>query len=205
MIPTTRRRPAKGSRGLTLVNLLVALAILAILLAIAMPSFTDMAQKLRLRGAAFQLLETVHQGKSEAIKRNLDSISLKFINETGGGWCYRLTDVPNSCTACALVDGSGNPIDQTNKCDINGDGIVRGGDSSAFSSVTATANFGGNTTLSVPGRRNSFTAGNGRFALGDDLAICVVTSNVGRARICTPNDKGTIWGVDACGGTVCAN
>lgn len=57
-------------RGVTLVELMVALAVLAILLGIAVPSFTDASLSSRLRSLANGLVASAALGRSEAIKRN---------------------------------------------------------------------------------------------------------------------------------------
>ncbi|MBY5993430.1 GspH/FimT family pseudopilin [Ferrimonas balearica] len=181
--------------GLTLLEMLIAVAVLAILVSVAVPSYQEISQNLRLRAAGFQLFETVHQGRSEAIKRDLEEVTLKFITPSTGDWCIRLTDSPDECTDCSL---SG----QTNKCDLQGDGIVRGVDGGRFPNVSLSTTFS-NNKLTLTNRRNTLSAGNGKFSLGSDKAACLVTSNLGRARLCTPNGKDSIWGLEQCGGTVC--
>lgn len=57
------------SRGFSLIELMVAITILAILLAVAVPSFQDMIQKNRVRTAAADLSDSLNLARSEAIKR----------------------------------------------------------------------------------------------------------------------------------------
>lgn len=62
--------PAAGPlRGFSLIELMVAVAILAILLALAVPSFQDMIQRNRVRTAAADLTDSLNLARSEAIKR----------------------------------------------------------------------------------------------------------------------------------------
>jgi len=56
--------------GFTLVELMVALAILAILLAIAAPSYRDFVVDSRMRGEANEFLTGLNFTRSEAVKRN---------------------------------------------------------------------------------------------------------------------------------------
>lgn len=66
-----RARPAMvpRARGFSLIELMVAVAILAILLALAVPSFQDMIQRNRVRTAAADLTDALNLTRSEAIKR----------------------------------------------------------------------------------------------------------------------------------------
>ncbi|SEQ85871.1 type IV fimbrial biogenesis protein FimT [Azotobacter beijerinckii] len=56
--------------GFTLVELMVALAVLAILLGVAIPSFSDVTLSSKLRSLANELVASATLGRSEAIKRN---------------------------------------------------------------------------------------------------------------------------------------
>lgn len=60
--------------GTTLVELLVALAIAAILLTTAIPGFASLIQSSRLTGATNDLLASLHLARSEAIKRNARAV-----------------------------------------------------------------------------------------------------------------------------------
>ena len=64
------RLRASLQHGFTLTEVLVVVSILAILVAIAMPSFSDALLSSRLRSYANNLVASVHFARSEAIKRN---------------------------------------------------------------------------------------------------------------------------------------
>lgn len=57
-------------RGLTLIELLVAMAVAAISLAIAIPSFGALSRKARLSDASSDLAASLNYARSEAIRRN---------------------------------------------------------------------------------------------------------------------------------------
>lgn len=57
-------------RGLTLIELMVTIAVLAIVLAIGVPSFQGAMNSSRLSSAANELTSALHLARSEAIKRN---------------------------------------------------------------------------------------------------------------------------------------
>ena len=89
------------SAGFTLVELMIALAVLAVLLALAVPNFNDASLSARLNGFANSLVAAAQVARSEAIKRN-STITLCASSDgatcagSGGweqGWVV-LTDAP---------------------------------------------------------------------------------------------------------------
>jgi type IV fimbrial biogenesis protein FimT len=64
-------RQTFGPRGFTLVELMVTIAVFALLVAIGVPTFREVALGGRLSAAANNLLASVQLARSEAIKRNL--------------------------------------------------------------------------------------------------------------------------------------
>jgi type IV fimbrial biogenesis protein FimT len=78
------------SRGFTLAEILVSLAILAILLALAAPSFTDSSLSSKLRSTANSLVGAAQLARSEAIKR--DAVVTLCVSSNG--------------TACGVGDWS---------------------------------------------------------------------------------------------------
>ncbi|WP_218573173.1 GspH/FimT family pseudopilin [Pseudomonas sp. L-22-4S-12] len=77
-------------RGFTLVELMVALVVAAILLAVAVPAFDNFVVSSRLRTVANSLSASVQLAKSEAMKRNAAVTLCKSANGTScvtsGGW-----------------------------------------------------------------------------------------------------------------------
>lgn len=114
-----------GTRGLTLMELIVTVAILAILVALAVPSFNAFLAKGRLSGAAEALAQDLQLARSEALRRN-DDVRLSF--SPGAAWCYGSVA---GTTACDCTQGS---------C------TLRRVDNSDYAGVTITSvTFGGNT------------------------------------------------------------
>ncbi|MCE1251362.1 MAG: GspH/FimT family protein [Comamonadaceae bacterium] len=70
--------------GLTLPELLIAMAILALLAAVALPSFTALLERWRVHQTAQQLQSTLHYARSEAIRRSGRVVIQKLPNHTNG-------------------------------------------------------------------------------------------------------------------------
>ena len=60
----------QNMRGVTLIELMVTLAVLAILLMMAVPSFNEFRQRSALRGASDQFISFWANSRLEALKRN---------------------------------------------------------------------------------------------------------------------------------------
>jgi type IV fimbrial biogenesis protein FimT len=88
-VPVVSDRPAR-ERGFTMMELLVAVSIAAVLFAIGVPMFRDAALGSRLSAAANNLLASVQLARSEAIKRNVNVTLCASSDGTScagaGGW-----------------------------------------------------------------------------------------------------------------------
>lgn len=94
--------------GVTLIELLIVLAITAILLSSIIPAFAGMMDRHRVKAATETLSLYLHHAKSEAIKRN-QRIRLTFRSSNNGSiWCYGLKiDASCDCTVddSCIIDG----------------------------------------------------------------------------------------------------
>ena len=67
---SSRQRGRSRSAGFTIVELMVTVAVLAVLLALAVPNFNDASLSARLSSFANSLVASAQVARSEAIKRN---------------------------------------------------------------------------------------------------------------------------------------
>lgn len=100
---TVRRDP---TGGFTLVELMVAVAILGVLAAFAAPSFRDMLVNERVKSASFEVTAALTLARSEAIKQN-GSVTLTPTSGTtawAGGWAVTAPDGSTISTQGAFTN-----------------------------------------------------------------------------------------------------
>lgn len=90
-----KRRPISG---FTLLELMVAVALVAILVAIGIPSYQSLRQEQMVQAATQAVYTDMMLLKSEAIKRGVP-LTLKIFNAGQSDWCYRIA-IDGSCSSC---------------------------------------------------------------------------------------------------------
>lgn len=176
-------RTRRLSAGVTLVELSIAIVIIAILVAIAAPGFASMIERHRVKSATERLFLYLRHAKSEAIKRNQRiRLTLKSSN-SGAIWCYGLK-INASCDC--TVEGS---------CQI--DGVQKIIKSDEFPGVSIEPH------ISSPGDRFTFenvrwvmagTYGHVRFNSPSGKQARVIVSSTSRIRLCSPQGNANISG-----------
>ena len=150
-------------QGFTIIELMVTLAIAAILVSLAAPSFKDIIQNNRMTTQYNELLASLSVARSEAIKRGEDVIAL---SSNGNNW-------EDGWTVFVDTDGDGAP--------------------SAAETIRVGATLSGNNTLRFPRDRITYASSGlgsglitGTFTLCDDRgnaeARGLVVSATGRVR-----------------------
>ncbi len=99
------RRSGVDVRGFTAIELMVTVAILAVLTALAAPSFTSLLDKWRVRSAAEALQSTLYFARSEAIKRG-GGIAMAKLGNTAGGCQNAGTTQEWGCGWIVFVDAN---------------------------------------------------------------------------------------------------
>ncbi len=74
-------------RGLTLIELMIGLAVMGVLAALAVPSFSGMFNRLRLTGVANEVAADLQYGRSEAVRRRAAVV----LAPASSGLGYQLT------------------------------------------------------------------------------------------------------------------
>jgi len=156
-----RLAQTRRESGFTLIELMVTLAVLAILLAAAAPSFSDFIDKSRLKGAAQGAVDVINNARAESVRQGRDvSIAMKGTTTT---WCL-------GAKAAAEPSVLGEPVPAATACDCVAapTACVIGGQQLVF----ATTQNNGVELSAAPTVDFNF---NNRFGTVDGLGTTTVT------------------------------
>jgi prepilin-type N-terminal cleavage/methylation domain-containing protein len=166
-----------GHSGFTLVELLVTVALVALLAGMAAPAMTGFVDSGRLRSAAEVLIQELRQARNRALTFQR-TVYFSFSGTATGGWCYGWSD--HGACDCRL------PVDQAEACSSS-DGlrpVLHRQQSDDFPLVA----------LAAPGSASSHllqfaairgTASAGSFSLSNKAGeVRVIVSPLGRVRGC---------------------
>lgn len=166
--------------GVTLIELLVTLAIIAILAAIAAPSFSDFIAKSRVEGRAGEMVSIFNLARSEALRRGATVSVCKSQNGTS---CTTTGDWNQSVLVFSDVNKNG-ALDGVSP---NADQLIR-----VLGAVPAIASISGGTNFSnwLSYDANGSSKGNGGLSNGTFIFVCtaaviykVAIGPTGRSRI----------------------
>jgi len=171
--------------GFTLVELMITIAVVGVLASMAVPSYSKMIERNKLKEVAQGLKSDLMFARAEAIKRSQD-VTVSRNTGDNGAWCYGLTtNASCDCTAtpstCEIKTISGTGFAQTNIKTV----------------------FDADTTFDF--RRGTSANANTCFST-TNYTVKVTTNLVGRIMICTNNNSTALLGIDFCpaGDAVCA-
>jgi type IV fimbrial biogenesis protein FimT len=191
-----RRGPASPGalqQGVTLIELVITVAAVAILAAMAVPSFVEFRERSTIRGAADQLVSQVASYRFESVKRNR-RITVGFVG-TGTAWCVGAREGVLACDCAATP----------NTCDV-GVFPTAGTDERRGTRLTSRSGFGtggsitfdpATGTLSTLGQAGTMTLASPSTTV--DYRLQVQINALGRATVCMPTDSArTIPGYANC-------
>jgi type IV fimbrial biogenesis protein FimT len=194
------RKLSPGQIGFTLVELMIVLAVATILLLIALPSFADMIDRARLRGAAGDAVSLVADARGGSVQRNRNVV-VSF-GGTSPAWCIGANGAGEPGTV-------GNPIPAAAACTCTTpSGCMVGTQqlamsSSNYSGVTVDTNSasltfdsrlgtvsGLTSTLTTTGA--TFTSPKGKYKL------LLTVAPLGQPSLCVPSGSPAIPGYASC-------
>lgn len=183
----------RDDSGFSLIELMVTVAVLAILVTTAVPAMQNFADKNRVIGASEAIYGQLQMARSEAVKQSADMV----VVFTGGTpWCMgfsRNTGTPCDCTltdpeaadACSVVaDGTNRVLKVVSGANFTGVTMGDGAPAAVtFNGVRGTTDGG---DQSVP------------FASAHGKQMQVQVNALGRVRLCSPSGSGAVGGYPTC-------
>jgi len=188
----------KHKSGFSLVELLIAIAIMSVLLSLGIPAFNTYINNAKLRASAQSLLSGIQMARSEAVRRNInvdflltnDDVSAAGFatavpNAAGKNWLIRTTDLSAYVEGKSGAEGSSRSTAAESPIainDSNDDGVA---DAGAISTITFTSL--GATSLAAAATFSVRNPSAGACApAGLMRCLNIVVSIGGQARICDP-------------------
>ncbi len=191
-------------KGFTLIELMITIMIIGIIAAMAFPSFTEIAENRRIKGAADELYAVMMNARSLALKKSTD-IRVNFSGDGSAAWAWGITDKTDGngdmidCDPTKAVANSGDDsctIDYDND-PATDDPVLKRSDSSEYPGVSLNLTFP-DDRVTFDGVRGIVAGAMGTATVSDGARqISVVVSMLGRARLCEPNGS-TLGYYDEC-------
>jgi type IV fimbrial biogenesis protein FimT len=192
---SSEKRFIAKNRGFTLVELMIVLAIVAIGVSLAVPSFTDTLQRRETTAQAEELVAFVSYAKSESVKFN-EMVSVHLTYTDRDNWCIGANEGSAPCD-CTETDAGA-----ANFCPLNDvANIIRSSDQTKSSMAAASTD---RTLVFDPIRGTMITADLGTnhgLTLESDnshWSLQVDIGPTGRVRICNPDDTKAVPGYQPC-------
>lgn len=182
-------------KGFTMIELMVTIAVLAILLAAATPSFTDFLDKYRLRGAVDDAVSVIANARAEAVKADRD-VAISIGGSTSA-WCIGANAAIEPVGGAPAAGATACNCAVANACIVGGQ--VSRIEPGKHNGVSVSAVGGGFTFDSKLGVVDPLGSANLTFTSPSakyDMQILV--NALGQATVCVPAGKPDIAGVESC-------
>ena len=153
-----------ATRGITLIECVIAIAIVAALMSVALPSFGEAMSRARLRAAAQDLALDLGNARLESVRSGAGLVHVTL--KPGHAWCWTVGSTPD--IDCHQPNPA-NALHAVRADDYAGVTMTRG----------VSASFDGRNALAAAG----FAA---EFALPQGQQLRVQVTPLGRATICSP-------------------
>jgi len=197
----TRKDPQKGkkefstNKGFTVIEIMIVVAVLAILMSLALPSYRSIIEKRQVTSGAEQITAFLSAAQSESVKRN-QFVAVNY-QWNGGEWCLGMFAGEDNTVTCDCTEA--------NSCSIDGSEKILSGVTLDKTEILASATVGGedDTIVFDPVRGLLTGAETAEFLLISPdqsmYALNIEMQPTGRLHICTSarGDK-SVPGYAAC-------
>lgn len=184
--PTSARPASPAAKGLTLVEMLITVAVLAIILTSAVPSWRAFIARRHLDGASAQLQADLHFLRSSSVALN-QGLRIRVYSSSAGS-CYLVHNGSENQCSCTFPAGAEPSASCTAGVELLRSQVW------ATGPVKVQANV---TSMYVDPRHGTFSpAGSIELQAGDGPVLRHVVSILGRVKLCAPG--AVVTGVPAC-------
>lgn len=180
--------------GFTLIEMMVVLAVLAIIVTTAVPGMGNFLDSNKLRGATSQFYSDMQYARSESIKRNVN-VSVSVTSNGDTSWCYGIS-INTGCD-CTITDPT-----NINACVLpqSGEDILKVGSSADFTGIRLISPSGSNQTVATFDfvRGVATTTGTVVFESHNALETHIDVTALGKINACTPTGVKNLTGYSTC-------
>jgi len=162
------------SAGFTIIELLITIAVLAILLYIALPNFAVWMQNTQIRTAGEAILNGVQLARAEAIRRN---VNVELRMDVSSGWTARVADTGEVIQSRLAGEGSAAALVTITPAGATT--LTFNGFGSIATNADATATV---TEVKIDSPS---------IAAADSRELCVLVRAGGNVRLCDPQVPAT--------------